>query len=127
MTSELEQVGSEHGAPCVRVKRIAAAPSAAVESEGPFQRRDSRFDAGAKVSKGTVGESVARHLTDLQAEVLAENNVPDAQRANVGEVLFGREATVEDDVARNSTDGVCRSFDGGHGKRRVGWIAGKRP
>jgi hypothetical protein len=67
-------------------------------TDNPFERRDDRLDAGAEVSQGTVGEPVARHLGDREAEMLAEDDVSDSERTNVRQVLSGCEASVEYDV-----------------------------
>ncbi len=102
VTSELKQITHEHRAPCIRVKRFAAAPCATVEAKGALEGRDGRFDTGAKVSERLVGDAVARHLGNTEAEVLAEDDVLHAERANVGEVLSGCEAAVKSDAAWGS-------------------------
>ena len=99
MTSELEQVAREHGAPGVCVERFAATPCAAVESEGALEGRDVGFDAGAKVPKGTVGGSFRAISVIGETDVLAEDDVAYTERANVGEVPSSSKAAIKDDVA----------------------------
>lgn len=126
MTSELEEVARERGAPGVGVKRFLAAPCAAIKSEGALQGGDVAFDAGAEVSKAAIGDSVSRHFGNLETEVLAEDDVADAERTNVGEISSGSKATIEHDIMGCSPHDLHGSFDGGHGEGRIARIASQR-
>src|SRR5450432_1938040 len=95
MTSELEQIAREHSAPSVGVKRFSAPPGATIESEGALEVGDVALDAGTELSERPVGSSIARHFGDREAEVFAEDDVPDAECAKVGEIAARSKTTVE--------------------------------
>jgi hypothetical protein len=126
MTSKLEQIAREHGAPRVRMKGLAAAPGTTTKSEGTLEGGDVALDAGAEVPEASVGGSVAGHLGNREAEVFAEHDVSDAERSDVDEIAARREAAIKHDVTWRSANDLHRSFDSGDGESRVPRVARQR-
>jgi hypothetical protein len=126
MARELQQVTGEHRAPSVAVKGIATAPCATTKSEGALERGDVALDARSEVSESAVGLPCTGHLGDGEAEMLAEDDVLDAERAELGEISSRSKSTVEDDVARHAPRHFGGALHRRYRERRIARIAGER-
>ena len=90
-----EQIRAQHTGLRVGFERVEAAPSASIQAETPFQKRDVAFDTSTKTPELLVHPATLDHLFDLHSTLLVEHDVLDAGCLGSFSVRLRRKATIE--------------------------------